>query len=271
MMAATMKLREVIIAVAMALSAHGAMAPAGQADPGASPAATSLATSLQRPLVRAVATMPVEQHVEPVRMWVAESWDAAQERRLYQVRASVGATLSYWLTSRLNSFLGRFSDDGRGPLPGMAGFGVLQVEPVAGVPSSGYGYRRHPISGGRKFHKGVDYRADRGTEVRAAGPGLVTYAKTKGSYGKLVVISHGMGLETRYAHLHRIDVEEGEFVHAGTRIGAVGSTGRSTGAHLHFEVRQFDEAINPHWALGVTESTLLEDMTAVVTWLTSEE
>lgn len=266
-----MKPREVIIAVAMALSTHGAMAPEGQADPGASPAATSLAISFRRPLVRAVTSTPVEEHIEPVRDWVAESWDEAEERQLYQVRSSPGAAISYWLTSNLNRFLAKFSEDGRGPLPGMAGFGVLRVEPVAGVPSSGYGYRRHPITGGRKFHKGVDYRADRGTEVRAAGPGLVTYAKTKGSYGQLVVISHGMGLETRYAHLHRIHVEEGEFVQAGARIGQVGSTGRSTGPHLHFEVRQFEEAINPHWALGVTDSTLLEDMTAVVTWLTSEE
>jgi murein DD-endopeptidase MepM/ murein hydrolase activator NlpD len=122
---------------------------------------------------------------------------------------------------------------------------ILQVAPVKAPKSSPFGMRFHPILKRRKVHKGLDFRADLGTPVAAAAPGKVVFAGSKGTYGRIVIIDHGLGLETRYAHLHRVKVSPGEFVAAGARIGLVGATGRVTGAHLHFEVRIRDRAIDP--------------------------
>lgn len=173
---------------------------------------------------------------------------------------SPATMLSMGLTGGVNRFLSLFSPDPAGPLlAAPRGLALLTVIPVAGVQSSGYGYRRDPIrQRRRKFHKGLDFRAPRGTPVHAAGPGVVEVARRKGSYGRLVIISHGAGLETRYAHLQRIDVKEGEFVPAGALVGTVGSTGRSTGPHLHFEVRRYGEALDPREAMrhGLDSPTL---------------
>ena len=199
--------------------------------------------------------------------WADERWTIVHGWTTYDWRSRPGATVSLWIGSGLNRAIGLLSRDGRGPLLGAVDFGVLQAEPVVGSESSGYGYRIHPITKRRKFHKGVDFKAKRGTQVHAAGPGVVTVARRRGTYGKLVIISHGMGLETRYAHLHRIKVEEGQFVPAGALIALVGSTGRSTGPHLHFEVRQFGEPVDPHWAMGQTRKSITDELTGMVTWL----
>ncbi|MBT8491417.1 MAG: M23 family metallopeptidase [Deltaproteobacteria bacterium] len=130
---------------------------------------------------------------------------------------------------------------------------ILVSRPAEGDLSSPFGYRRDPIrKRRRKFHRGIDFHGKRGHPVYAAGPGVVTRARRNGGYGRVVYIDHGLGLETRYAHLHRIHVEEGDFVPAGTLVGRIGSTGRSTGPHLHFEVRRNGRAINPDLAMDVT-------------------
>jgi murein DD-endopeptidase MepM/ murein hydrolase activator NlpD len=103
--------------------------------------------------------------------------------------------------------------------------------------SSGYGMRFHPISGNRKAHLGVDFAAPTGTPVRTVGEGRVRFAGWQGGYGKVVFVEHNKGQSTVYAHLSRIDVRVGQSVGKGERIGAVGSTGASTGPHLHFEFR----------------------------------
>ncbi len=103
---------------------------------------------------------------------------------------------------------------------------------------------------GNRFHTGLDYPAPTGTPVAAAGAGRVTYAAWHpGGWGYLVSIAHRSGVRTQYAHLSRIDVKLGQVVAAGTRIGLVGSTGHSTGAHLHFEVRLRGAPIDPLTAL----------------------
>jgi murein DD-endopeptidase MepM/ murein hydrolase activator NlpD len=123
---------------------------------------------------------------------------------------------------------------------------LLSQPPVAGLLTSPFGVRRDPIRRRRKkHHKGIDLKADRGTPVRAAGPGIVLTARRSKGYGRLVIIDHGLGLETRYAHLQRIRVKKGEFVPRGSIIGNVGSSGRATGPHLHFEVRQDGVAVPP--------------------------
>lgn len=111
--------------------------------------------------------------------------------------------------------------------------------------TSGFGNRRDPIIGKSAFHAGIDLSVKTGTPVYAAGSGTVIRAGRTGGYGNLVEIRHANGLTTRYAHLSRIYVKKGQQVTAGTKIAASGSTGRSTGPHLHYEVRQDKKAINP--------------------------
>ncbi len=111
--------------------------------------------------------------------------------------------------------------------------------------TSSYGMRDHPILRQRRQHHGVDLAAPRGTPVYATADGRVGQAERFGSYGNYVRIEHGGDLHTRYAHLSSYTVSEGDVVQKGDLIGYVGSTGRSTGPHLHYEVRIGDESVNP--------------------------
>ena len=111
--------------------------------------------------------------------------------------------------------------------------------------SSGFGYRSDPFTGGGAFHAGLDFRGPIGAPIYAAAAGTVSYAGVRSSYGNCVEISHGNGLLTRYAHMSRIESQVGQAVKPGEVIGRIGSTGRSTGPHLHFEVRINDQAVNP--------------------------
>lgn len=111
--------------------------------------------------------------------------------------------------------------------------------------SSGYGYRKDPIYGSTKFHAGLDFAAKTGTAVYATGDGIVETADRRSGYGNCIDISHGYNYITRYAHLSQILVEPGKQVKRGDLIGRVGSTGKSTGPHLHYEVRFKDEPQNP--------------------------
>lgn len=111
--------------------------------------------------------------------------------------------------------------------------------------SSRYGYRQDPLTKLRAFHSGLDLVAPLGTPVYASAAGTVISARRNGPYGNMIEIDHGHGIRSRYGHLHRIEVEEGQQVASRDRIGRVGNTGRSTGPHLHFEVWFNDKAHNP--------------------------
>jgi murein DD-endopeptidase MepM/ murein hydrolase activator NlpD len=113
------------------------------------------------------------------------------------------------------------------------------------VMSSGFGMRVHPVLGGLRAHKGIDLPATTGTPIHASADGVVGKADWFGGYGLFVELEHGAGMETRYGHMSRIAVAEGQHVRKGDVIGYVGSTGRSTGSHLHYEVRIGGEAVNP--------------------------
>ncbi|MCA0359771.1 MAG: peptidoglycan DD-metalloendopeptidase family protein [Armatimonadetes bacterium] len=119
------------------------------------------------------------------------------------------------------------------------------IQPVSGRMSSGFGYRTHPISGRRKMHTGVDWAAPTGTPIRAAGSGRVITAAYLRGYGNTIVIDHGGGISTLYGHCSRLYARVGQDVKQGERIAAVGSTGYSTGPHLHFEVRVNGKPVNP--------------------------
>jgi len=136
------------------------------------------------------------------------------------------------------------------PLPG-PDVRALTVSPIHTEESSGYGWRDDPFRHDRRFHAGRDYRADPGTPVLAAGAGVVVFAGRQGGYGNVVYVDHGGGVVTRYAHLRKIETKRDRTIEAGDRIGQVGSTGRATGPHLHFEVRIDGRPVDPELALSV--------------------
>ncbi len=117
--------------------------------------------------------------------------------------------------------------------------------PVVGKINSPFGWRRHPITKRRSFHTGIDIKAGTGVPIRAAKAGRVAYSGWMGGYGRVVVINHGSGYSTLYAHCSRLMVRKGAKVSSGQVIAKVGSSGRVTGPHLHFEVRSNNKAINP--------------------------
>lgn len=117
--------------------------------------------------------------------------------------------------------------------------------PVDGIVSSPFGERGHPISGSSKMHHGIDIAAKQGQEIYAVRGGRVIFAGPKGGYGNTVEIRHADGTTSRYAHAHKIHVLVGDRVQAGECVADVGSTGHSTGPHLHFEIRKFGKSIDP--------------------------
>lgn len=111
---------------------------------------------------------------------------------------------------------------------------------------SGFGIRIHPVHGVKKFHKGIDFTAPSGTKIIASGNGKVTRVENKKTgYGKNVIVDHGYGYQTLYAHMSKVEVKVGDVLLKGQTIGEVGSTGTSTAPHLHYEVRLNGKAINP--------------------------
>jgi murein DD-endopeptidase MepM/ murein hydrolase activator NlpD len=149
--------------------------------------------------------------------------------------------------------------------------GVVTAQPIArvSVPSgmpvqdatltSNFGMRNHPVLGGRRNHKGVDLAQPTGTPVYATADGVVSKAAPFSSYGNYIQIEHGGGLETRYAHLSGFAVATGDQVRKGQLIGYVGSTGRSTGPHLHYEVRVAGDAVDPTPYMVNTQLAMSED------------
>ena len=136
---------------------------------------------------------------------------------------------------------------------------VPQVLPArAPMVTSSFGYRRDPFTGRGAMHSGLDFKGPLGSPIYAAAKGVVTFVGRKAGYGNVVEVSHGNGLMTRYAHMSRFATTVGTRVAAGDIIGAIGSTGRSTGPHLHFEVRINDRAVDPRPFLKAAPNVLKE-------------
>ena len=137
--------------------------------------------------------------------------------------------------------------------------GIPQVLPASlSMISSGFGYRRDPFNGEAALHAGLDFRGPIGSPIYAAAVGEITFQGVKNGYGNVVEISHGNGLVTRYAHMSAFRARLGQTVEAGDIIGAIGSTGRSTGPHLHFEVLINGRAVNPRPFLEAAPHDLKE-------------
>lgn len=142
-----------------------------------------------------------------------------------------------------------------GIVPGLVATPAIMMPSTVAIPSraplagetmtSGFGMRRHPVLGGYRQHKGIDLAAPTGTPVYATADGIISKAEWFSSYGLYVSIEHGGEMQTRYGHMSRLNVYDGQHVSKGDLIGFVGTTGRSTGPHLHYEVRVAGEAVNP--------------------------
>ncbi|TQL16752.1 murein DD-endopeptidase MepM/ murein hydrolase activator NlpD [Zymomonas mobilis] len=136
----------------------------------------------------------------------------------------------YWLDNK-----------GQAPLVSPNNF----ILPVAGRISSPFGYRFHPILGFTRFHKGIDISSPYGTAVKSASAGRVTFAGRKSGYGNFATVNHGQGIETAYAHMSCLHVHQGQIVQQGQTIGQIGTSGLSTGPHLHYEVHYNNAPVNP--------------------------
>lgn len=123
---------------------------------------------------------------------------------------------------------------------------VPSREPVESYITSNFGHRADPFQGGRAFHKGIDFKAKVGDPVMAAADGVVSFSGSRNGYGNTIEIDHGNGYVTRYAHNSRLTLKVGGLVRAGQEVAKAGSSGRSTGAHVHFEVWQNGQAVNPN-------------------------
>ena len=130
------------------------------------------------------------------------------------------------------------------------------MRPVPGWETSGYGMRRHPILGYSRMHRGVDFHAAYGSPIYAVTDGTVEFAGRRGGYGNFVKLNHGGGLETGYGHMSGFAVEPGEQVRRGQVIGYVGATGLATGPHLHFEVYENGQTVNPETVTYVNRAQL---------------
>jgi murein DD-endopeptidase MepM/ murein hydrolase activator NlpD len=144
------------------------------------------------------------------------------------------------------------SEASAAPLDSAQGGPTFSVAP--GSVTSDFGWRRDPFTGKAKFHRGIDVRAAYGEEVNAAGAGRIVFSGDQRGYGTTVVVEHGNGVRTRYAHLSAALVQEGDQVTPGQAIGRAGRSGRATGTHLHFEVTANGRAVDPaEWGLTVPD------------------
>lgn len=141
----------------------------------------------------------------------------------------------------------------------LAGGSAIGLPPL----SSGFGYRRHPILGRSAMHSGIDIPGRLGTPIHASAGGVVRFSGRAGGYGEMIEIDHGNGMSTRYAHLSRLLVAPGVPVARGEVIALMGSTGRSTGSHLHFEVRMNGRAANP---LGYLRTPFAPSGASILSW-----
>jgi murein DD-endopeptidase MepM/ murein hydrolase activator NlpD len=164
-----------------------------------------------------------EGGLQPVR---EAAQTAAAKAAALRVAVAVGGFESGFQPERKTGI-----ESGLPAVPGLDG-----IDMPEGMVTSGFGWRRDPLNGAEKFHRGIDIRAAYGQDIQAAGGGRVIAAGTEGAYGETVVIEHAGGVRTRYAHLSAALVTPGQEVAAGQVVGRAGKSGRATGTHLHFEV-----------------------------------
>jgi murein DD-endopeptidase MepM/ murein hydrolase activator NlpD len=175
--------------------------------------------------------------------------DIAEDPAYQQSRAQLSDLLTSAMSGRLSRAL-EAGGAGSGDLLGLAD--APSLWPVIGRVTSSFGEREDPLSGEGAFHTGIDIATDFGEPVHAAADGVVEFAAMGNGYGREIVLDHGHGIQTLYAHLSGFAITPGEHVTRGQTIGYVGQSGRSTGPHLHYEVRIQNTPVNPHKYLRTT-------------------
>ena len=173
-----------------------------------------------------------------VKKRLAGSMDLVEEAPLVPTMNDTLAEYSYLRSTNLSRDRNIFTRSDVNILPG--------IWPVNGRLMGGFGVRSDPFNGEGAMHTGIDISAPQGTPVHATADGIILHAGWNGGYGRCVIIDHGNGYQTWYAHLSRIDAIEGQEIRQGETLGAVGTSGRSTGAHLHYEVRIGSTPVNPY-------------------------
>jgi murein DD-endopeptidase MepM/ murein hydrolase activator NlpD len=209
---------------------------------GATPAlANSSATAdIAAPIRAAQAAKPATSGGEDQFRKLFSSWQSIEKQQAPLAAVSAAASLAAAARPLTSPGLGVT------PFRPNGGVSIPSRVPVEGLAlTSDYGMRVHPVLGGRRAHKGVDLGAPVGTPIHATADGTVSRAEWFSSYGLYVSLEHGGNIETRYGHMSRLNVAAGQQVRKGDVIGFVGSTGRSTGPHLHYEVRIAGAAVNP--------------------------
>jgi murein DD-endopeptidase MepM/ murein hydrolase activator NlpD len=172
-----------------------------------------------------------------------QAWEA-RVQELEAESARITALLAA-AAARQRAATGSGSSSSAGPPPPPSAFTPLSNPLPRMVITSGFGYRIHPIYGSRRLHTGLDLDGETGDPIYAAAAGVVVSAGWRGGYGNCVIIDHGGGLATLYGHMSSIAMSTGQTVGQGDRVGLIGSTGASTGSHLHFEVRINGEPVDP--------------------------
>lgn len=192
----------------------------------------------------------VPARIVPARIMTGRALDLSGQKVARFAPATASGTSSVYVVSSAGAPVDGVRLIGAPPMMGRRPIGMAVGVP-SGLPvrssglTSGFGMRMHPLLGGERFHAGIDLAARAGDGVFATGAGRVVSAGWSGGYGLAVTIDHGNGIETRYAHLSRLGVAAGDEVRAGEIVGQVGSTGLSTGPHLHYEMRRFGRPIDP--------------------------
>jgi murein DD-endopeptidase MepM/ murein hydrolase activator NlpD len=220
-------------------------------------AIAAVLAALSAPGVARATATPVAEQQEP-------AWFGAAALQLAHVAANLELPVPHELVDRFLQWELRVRDLFHASIDQLASIAahvpsatpdlaILTTSPIPDSLSSGFGWRDDPIRHDRRFHGGTDFKADPGTPVLAAGDGVVVFAGRQGGYGNVIYVDHGGGVITRYGHLRRIETKRDAVVAAGERIGQVGSTGRATGPHLHFEVRLDGRAVDPVTAMTVAE------------------
>jgi murein DD-endopeptidase MepM/ murein hydrolase activator NlpD len=206
---------------------------------------SSAAADIAAPLRAAQAARPAPIGGDEKFRNLFNSWQSLDDSKVPALAAVAEAAGQAGLTSTRTTGLPSIGGKPT-PLRMPTGVSIPSRMPVEGVRlTSSYGMREHPVLGGRRAHKGIDLAGPVGTPVYATADGIVSKAEWFSSYGLYVSIEHGGALQTRYGHMSRLNVADGQRVHKGDVIGFIGTTGRSTGPHLHYEVRVNGEAVNP--------------------------
>jgi murein DD-endopeptidase MepM/ murein hydrolase activator NlpD len=217
---------------------------AGEPEPGPS-LASALPNAAPVPVAAAALSAPAAPPAPPAEFAPSAEFAPTAESVLAPPRLRVPLTLPTTL----------HATSAASATPVHAPAAVALHLPVRGRISSQFGWRNDPLHGGQRQHGGLDIAAARGTPIVAAAAGKVVFAGRRGGYGNLVEIEHADGRRTRYAHAEKLLVTPGEQVEPGQVVATVGSTGRSTGPHVHFEVREHGAKVNPLAAVAKDSST----------------